>query len=919
MKSFLLDLNLRPTLFFALVMLVSFLLSSLARGEFSVDINHLNEVTHLEIPEVTAQDYQIQKRGNVIELSVSGLDPKSAENLQRYSDQFIKQITVTRNNSLSRDLIRITLNNASLEMFDYLTDAPSSLSIDLYHDDGKVADADAQKALDEAQKNKAAKNNQKRSIASDEFLKQIQGISLSSELDEIKKSNEGPSGKRKKKEVMRVMPVDRGLADLDVDKVNFRLNSIIESRGKIFIRFPSLLNEDEYLGQLLGRRIEYEFDVTQDPENKDFVKVRRLFAKNDFRSFLKAKKIFVRKYPSSKYLEMLHYMEAESYFTLYKNEGNDVFFDQSLKMYDAIMTRYPKSNLSERTLLLVSYLRMKKGRHMEAIRSLKAYTEKYPFSPLKSNTELIMAQALLRIQEYQESLEIYEKLLNSNSPDVREKAFFDVGDVFFEKKDYAKAIKYYQQAIDKYPELVKKYPNVSYNMAEAQFLTEKYKEALVSMKKFIDYFPQHEYAAYAWTRMGEILQVADVSEKTWRGYYNESYFRFQNTQGGMVARINLLAYQSGIYDDSKFPMILEEMRSYGPKLKLPHSDEFLAMKISDMYFDRGIYKKATDELTTYFKRVKIPIYEDKFLKRVGRGISFQVRDSYKQGDVHRAFSIFDNYDHLWLRKSQRNDFEYLKGYGFEQVRIYDEAIKHYELFIKAYNNTVAADEMLAFEQLPAIDEVYLRAANCNLQLNKNSAADGYLSKIKTEKLSENSKNEYHMVTAKVAASREDIGAAIVAAEQAKNYSVENAQWLANQYARDKQFEKGLALIDTYLEKNKVDQVSRFNLLKTKLAVLEETKNEAKYYDFLKRFYDEFKGKNYDFDREKYKLGVFLAGKDKMKDAQAVWAGINEKSYWKKLATESSNEKKWDDQYKRYIDRIPAMAPSTGNKQPQESR
>jgi hypothetical protein len=83
---------------------------------------------------------------------------------------------------------------------------------------------------------------------------------------------------------------------------------------------------------------------------------------------------------------------------------------------------------------------------------------------------------------------------------------------------------------------------------------------------------------------------------------------------------------------------------------------------------------------------------------------------------------------------------------------------------------------------------------------------------------------------------------------------------------------------------------------------------------LKRFHAEFKTQKFDFDREKYQLGIYFASQDKMKEAEEIWSGIGEKSYWKKMANESRDEKKWDDQYKKYINRIPAMAPGQEIKQ-----
>lgn len=868
----------------------------------------MNEVTHLEIPGISAADYQISKKKDHVEIQVSGLDPKSTESLKRYSDQYVKKITVSRNSSLSRDIIKIYTVDKNLQIFDYLTDAPSALSLDFYVED--ETDKLAGEEKEDGPRDESLKGDKKlpepaRAIASAEFIKQIQNVSLLTELEEIKKNSTPGAPAPKERDILKIIKLP--LDPFDVESVKFSKNAIIENRGKIYIRFPSLLNEDEYLSQLLSQKIEYEFDNHGDQETKDFVKSRKLFSKTDYKNFLRAKRIFSKKYPRSRYSEMINYMEAEAYFALYKSEGSEVLFDQALRMYDALINKYPKSAMTERTLLLVSYLRMKQGKYLDAIRNLKTYSERYKQSPLVPNIQLILAQGLLRIQEYRESLQIYEKLLTSESADVREKTHFDVGDVFFEKKDYAKALKYYEQALEKFPNSESKFPNVSFNRAEAQFLTEKYKEALASYKKFIDLFPQHEYAAYAWTRMGEVLEIAAVDPKISRGYYNESYFRFQNTNGGRVARLNLLAQQAQDLDISKFPMIIEEMHSFKTKLTLPHADEFLAVKISDTYFDKGMHKRATQELTDYFKRVKIPAYEDKFLKRIGRGISFQIRDQLENKQTEKAFSIFDEYDDLWFTKSKRLDFNYLEGVGFEQAGLYKKAADSYGEFISKYEKLPTLNDVLAFEQLPEIDSIYLRYARVLSRSQQQAAADEYLKKISLPKLKTEEQDEYYEIASHLSDEKRDVKGAMAALSSVKNKNFELMKYELGLLETDQQYQQGISLIDDYLDKNKLDKRERFEILRKKLAFLEALKDDAKYFDFSKRFYDEFKGNNYDFDREKYKLGMHVAEQGKIKEADEIFSRIDSKSYWSKLTKEYKNEQKWNEQYQKYISRIPAMA------------
>jgi hypothetical protein len=312
-----------------------------------------------------------------------------------------------------------------------------------------------------------------------------------------------------------------------------------------------------------------------------------------------------------------------------------------------------------------------------------------------------------------------------------------------------------------------------------------------------------------------------------------------------------LAHQAQQQDGVKFDMVIDEMRKFFGQLNIPNASDFLTVKIADTYFDKGFYKKATDELITYFQKETIPAYEDKFLRRIGRGISFQVREELKKGDPQKAFAILDSYDSLWLRKSKRHDFTYLRGLGFEQAHLYKKASAQYADFLKNFASVPDPDDTLTFEQMPVLDEVRLRYANCLVNENAFKDADTQLAQSNIEKLSPQSKDEWYFLSSKVAAGKNDLATAIAMMEKVVKPNVDWALWQSELYKRDSQPGKSVAAIDKFLEVQKVDNADRFKLLKAKLAVLEDEKNKTKYYDFLKRFHAEFKTQKFDFDREKY--------------------------------------------------------------------
>lgn len=871
-----------------------------AEADYSLDISQVNEVTHLEIPEIVATDYQLKNKGSEVELLVSGLNAKAIDKLQRYSDQHIKKITVTKSSSLSKDIVTVYLKGKNTQVFDYLTDAPSALSIDFYIDDN----AEPAQA-----KSEDSKKNAGRAPASDEFLKAVSPL-----IEIVDKNGKKIGDDTKKQKKAEYYEIVSSILDFDLSRLRFKTDSIIETRGKIFIKFPVLLNENPQLNELVNRKVFYQVEESEDPETKDMLLVKELFKKNDYKNFLRSKEIIVRKYPKSKFLEMLMFMEGDALYELSKEEKNSTLLEQALKVYDATVTRFPQSPLTERTILFMASLRINKGEYLGAIRNLKTYVTKYDKSPLRDNMEMYLAHCLLRVKQNEEALNIFERLMKSSDEDVKRQATFEVGDAYFERKDYKKAINFYDAAIAEYPAYRKDYANAYFNKAEALFVEEQYKESLESFKEFLKYYPQHPFASYVWTRMGEIFEISDEKDKKYLGYYKEGNFRFKNTNGGAISQIHFLSNQMTETESRRIPQLLSDMRTLEKNITLPQADEFLAFSISDAYFNRKMYLEATEELVTFFKIAKIPVYADKFHRRIGRGISFQIREELAKNNVDGAFKIFDKYDQLWFKKSERLDFAFLKGQALEKTKAYKNALKEYTAFNEKFKKLSNQEEITIIEKLPPKEELYLRMANCNYALKDLTAAREWMSKVDTTKLTPDLQDESMLLLGKI----NDVGGEPEASEkylsQIKKLNFEGLMLTVKVLQDQKKYQKALDASDDFLEKNKLSATDKFQLLKTKLSVMEKIALDEKYYKFSERFYDEYKKTNYVFDAEKYKLGLHYAELDKMKDAEEVWSTIQPDTMWKRLAEESSKEKKFNGQYKKYIERIPAMAePKQENK------
>ena len=892
-----------------------------ARAQSSVIINHINDVTHFELPEVHSADYSLVQKSDHVELAVSQLDAVSANSLRGYSDQFIQKITVDKSASLNKDIIRIYPQNPNVEVFDYLTDTPVALSVDFYLDDQKTA-AKARKSAPEIEEGPTlAAKTSKRSPSSTEFIKieptkpsKVGYQSVPTKLDYTKLGNT-PDVIDPKLNALVKSVTEEGfdLINFDANKVIFNPDSIIEARGKLFLKWPILQSESRDIDQITRKKVAYEIEDADDKETKHAIELHKLFVDGRYRDFIKGKKNFSKKYPNSKYDHMLKYMQADSVYELSRIDTSRHLKLEALNLYDAIVKKYPESPLAERTILFTSLIRTQMGDHIGAIRSLKYYQTKYLKSPLRSNIDLLLAQNLLRASEFKGATDIYSRLIYGADPEIRVEAAYNIGDAFFERKEYKKAISLYETAWKQFPKEKERYPNAYFNKAEAEFVEEDYKTSLESFRDFLKHFPQHAYAPYAMTRLGEIFEIVGEDPAKWRGYYNESVFRYKSTVGGAVAKVRLLWHQVITSENKRLQLLVDDMTSYEKMITLPQADEFMIFQLTDAYFSRGLYKRATDELLAFFKKVERPLYVEKFQRRIGRGIAYQIKDHIAKNELKEAFKVYENYDEVWFKKSERVDYGYLKGVAYEKAKVYPAAIQAYNEFLNKFNKLADPESVRVYEGLPTEDFIQLRLAKSYLENKQYGLASGTLSKIKLSNISEEEKDEFYMVSAKIDMNNERWSAAIGHLDKISKGSFDIVNLKADVQASLKQPQKAIDEIDKYLDSEKTKKQEKFHLLKRKIALMEEAKApEAELFSYMERFHQEFKNTDYNYDEIKYKLGAQWAHQKKFKEAEDVWSSISEGNVWKNLAAEAVKDKKWNDQYKKYIDRIPAMADKKEN-------
>ncbi len=893
------------------------------------DISRVGDATHLEFEGLTEWSYDLNRPApGKISVFVPAFDVATELRLKSWSDNLIKGVEVKKEAPDGRFELIFTLAGKDVESFDYLTDEPSRLIIDFYKQANQTAEVPQVTTPAPAKIAKAQHPQIERGKKVGEYT-QMKGKGAGrdpagGEFLEVFQAQEDPAGDN------NGFPM-RGVFDAgDSDYGRFRIknyeideNSVIANRQNIYIKFPSLSMPVSEIDQMMQVMPEYVIKPGASEENKEARLVLHLYNKGRTGAFMKAYNYFINKYPHSKYDEIVRNLAAEHYFKKYRQDKDVKDFQKAEKAYRHLLEKYPESPLAERSHLLLSYGFLERGEAFSTIQSFQDFLKKFPESSKRDKAKMALAQSFIRLNKFDDAKKTYQDLMTTaTNEESKVESAYRLGDVFVAQGKHKEAVAAYEDALKKYPQFEQIYPNAHYNLGESMFWMPRHEDSLDHFVKFLQRFPSHEYGGYAMTRIGELLEILGADRSKVMGAFLESYFRFKNSPGAKIARIRMLSQRMKGMKDKELRDSMAEMEEIVKESPLPRIAEFVNLMVADGHHRRGEFDKSIEKLVTYYQKNPTSTDLEFFKKRILRNISDSLVEKVNKGDYLGALKFNESYKKTWLRNQDRLDIPFHVGRAFEQAGVYPEAKKVYEKVltrIQAIAGTQEEKERRVTEHLPTQDQVFLRLAKTATEAKEFAEAQNYLSRIKKfEDLAGDEKIQMVELQAGVSEERGQLAQAKKAlTELTKAWSGEPNQ-----------------LVSTYLKLSELSLKSDDKLEAEKAAdkVLELAKdNEVKIED-LKRGY-ELKGEAQlaqgkelaavetftqllakDQDKKanagiRFKAGDILYSRGDFKGAEDLWKEIDETGspLFAQIAKEKMEHAKWQKDYKKYIQRIPAMS------------
>lgn len=897
-------------------------------------LNFQGDTVHLELMGQQNWDYDVKrldiKGQTVVEMTVPALDESTIKSLNSFKSEFVRSVSVNPQGPDGKSVIQFSLAGEEIDTFDYLTDQPSRLIMDFYINPNSKA-AKLKKSTDKAL-TKIATELPPKELPSKDMKPLAKAKTVNKRApataDTLSIAKEGLS-------VAQAEPVKAGIFDggdpdyerFSVKDYEIKEEAMIRAKDNYYIPFPMLETPVSQWEKMKITPTIYEVTPKDNDENKQARLLLTLFEKKRYGVFLKTRQWFKEKYPKSEYSEIVDYMTADVNLALWQDEGRIQNFDEAIQLYKEAIQKYPKSPLAERTSLRIGYLTLERGDFLNALRLFNEHVENKNFAKealSKDLARLGSALAFTKLNKWQDALAKYDEVeKTSPNRDMKVEAAYRRGDVLVRAKDYPKAVAEYQKAVKAYPEGQTFYPNAFYNQAEALFWMKDYNKSLEGYRDFVKKFPSSDHAAFAMTRLGELLEIFGVDKSRVMGAYLETYFRYGENPSAVIARLRLLSARMKGMKTKEVNSAVSEIMSLAKKIDLPNMEQFATVMVADGYGRRGENQKAIDLLSKYYKEHPTSVDVPLLTNRIIANINEKLQSEIDEGNFIGALKTHSSFADTWLKNSKRLDTKYNVGRAFEMGGVPLEAEKYYKDVLNrtyAMRGTPEAKEIQVTEGIPSEDELNLRLASVYTQEKKYNQAYEFLKNVKTpEKLPENEQIERVNIAVRLLENRGDNESAIRYLGELLRTWKGQPQLVAEPYLKlaELQVKQGrttealqaLEAVDKLqVDSGKVAPIVHAKALETmgNIYLSKGQKDQAlASYEKLLEKYEESRP----LSSIRYKLGQLYFKQGEIQKAAEVWNEFKgEKSdFWKNLAQEQLKNSEWRDGYKKYIKRIPAMS------------
>ncbi|MFN3696880.1 MAG: tetratricopeptide repeat protein [Pseudobdellovibrio sp.] len=911
---------------FNMAILINFMLLPTLKSwsaTLSSQVKLQGETLNFEISGQKNWDYDLKRVNDKILLTIKNSDKTNISNLKNLDNPFVKSIKILPNQLDGFSTIEFSLASKQVEAFDYLTEQPSKLVVDFYLNEDFVdknikkenVDIKGRQGSNPPKLVQTQIGSLQRKPAQVDFLSVIDPMTQINVDDKESNIRSGLfDGGDEKFDRFKLGIIDTRKSQLQKEMVDY------------YLRYPLIERDFDFWTLMKQNKPEYEFKANDTDEYKQAKLIKVLFDKKRYLVMRKTTDWFEKKFKTSDYLENIYFMNADAMYDMYLESNNAKYYEDALSFYAKALQRFPNSKLKERTSLLVAMIKLDKKDYLSAVRLFDAHINEPEYKNKQSAeyAKLGMAYSLSKLNKLDEALKNIEDLENNaKNVNTKAEAALRKGDYFAQVGQYEKAADAYSKSISKFEKQAENFPSTYFNFSEVLFRDRKPEQAHAAALNFVKKFPSHEYAPYALTRVGELLEVLGAEQSKAVGAYLETNFRYGDSPKTIIAKLHLLSTRMKVMKDQEVQETLSKMDELASKSDLQNVDQFKVTMISDGFSKRNEYQKALDQLITFYQKDPNRPDSSQIFLRISQNINSLIKKTLDSGDYKSVLSIYQKYSDTWIKKQPRIDTDFYVAKAYLEAGAYSVALNKFnEVSQKILDIGKNKDVHTTLTQnLPTSDEINLMKALCLFEEGQFKDSFDKMKLIDNpEKLSDKDQINRIYYTALMADKRGDYKNAIRYLKELSREWSDKPNLLGPALLKLSDFE--IKNHDYSNAKNNLNKIIQEASLKDqekmsayrKMIEIAHTLSDTEMSkEYLAQYIEKY-GQTKDLSTERYQLGEIYFNAGQIQKAESIWSELKSEtsSTLSKLAASKLNDIKWKDENKKYLKRIPAMTKSEKN-------
>jgi tetratricopeptide (TPR) repeat protein len=313
-----------------------------------------------------------------------------------------------------------------------------------------------------------------------------------------------------------------------------------DRENAVFVRFraehPKIRFQFHFPEHIPDHKFEYALPKGDSEEEKMVLLAIKLYRENKHGLAGKTIEFLEKQYPESKHLVEMRFLRANIHFRLGLEE-------QGMRLLKVLSKEASGTEVGFQSAAFVAAQSYRRGDWLVALDAFMRLQREFPKHPLAWLIRYGVADSLYMIRQSDRAAPEFEWVAQ-NAPDdsIRAEAAFKVGNVYFDRGQYAQAIQSYSKSLKEHEKQLFQNSFVLLNLGESYFSLDELRRSQAEFERYLSLARAQPSAWRASLRVAEIkaMRSTNIESQAYMDAFRDTINRYPLSPGAVIARLRLI-------------------------------------------------------------------------------------------------------------------------------------------------------------------------------------------------------------------------------------------------------------------------------------------------------------------------------------------------------------------------------------------